>query len=1451
MAPIAPMWWFKEVPVQFETFVDTQHSVKHTVPRPRNIPQYPLGDSARHFQNQGGVFAFPDQYAKSVVWRTKDNATVLELISLSGKENTPARPISFQLHAPILPGVHIAPLTQHGGIAISLLTADSVLYRLHISAMSHFAIKDEPADYSSVLQIKWPTDNTPLLFKYLGDRHAAVASTDGALFLVRTALLAEDANRHEHAEVKVYDLHGDSHLNRIQHVSTIQKLYSKFQSALDNNMSVPAGFPEMKTSMEILAMETYTTHDDTLLFALYQDRAIRVWSVGRRQCLQVMRSPPSPNQAGYMQETVDGSSQAHLSILYNPLMPWVLRLLVYIPTESDVQLSIYTARLDTAEDVEFSPGSVSTIRPESVTGPGSSASNLIRMEINLNESQTGYTIWGLWEKDMSISAKYMQIDDPAVEREHFDEFTKRDLLDGRWWPAAMHTPPSGFIKAMSAVDDSVEDVSKYYADYVFTSGRFSDRTIMLALKSLFKDQTFALDSDLEAHVIDSMSVKALNEPSNAERERDRKGEIMNWTRFISTCAKLDYEASVPLGLSVAPDTGYMIIVKQNSMSFFTACDDSEILFHTFQDKQFEVAQFIATPPSQLRSTYPRLQDLVLRHDISRTFSAIEFLSHKLTDEAAKNLESIISELTATNGPRNFIDTFYQEHLPRYISKADMNRARNLMSSCRAPTNVFRYLILQLLYSADSSPSGLTSHRCILPYEALVAASIQQLAINRYTIAQNFLLLITVICSASPSARGWIQEETQFISDAIRLTQSLLVLKWISSRSVSPGATAAPGLEMQLSQMRVNDALLGSKISSHRQSLTGTLLKAMATEAGKYGAIEFPIYLAIPRAVSKFLHQLGILNQRPEDESRYHAGLAQRLSGLGEMKLLSQFLDIVPMTSSLAYYRGKVLLNQGKPAQALEQFMAVTASFGNDIKNVEQELDIMQLDYAKGMVRGHAKLDDYFHHVIALLQDKGAHKQVISVAKLALCDLLNNTKVQVTEAQIRTLLAYIFVAAMNTGAYEQAFNAMMLISNEAARKHFLKVFVTEICANGDGAKLSLFSFQGLEDEVEKLLMSIAEQADVLSASDSYRVLYSYYVYKGDFRNAATVMCQYARRLCDDSNDTESVVELLVEASKAYLAAINALHLAAPQYNWVAIPTKGSETDERSKRRRLSSSTSVSSKLEIVQLTDMKKEYALTAAKLQLVREIPSHIKPAALTMCARDAEIMLVRLGYFDKATSLALLWELDLDVVFNALVDRYLDALRFEQDELLGEDGLKGAKSTLVDRTRSALALQTLQKYLELHDNASLNYKYRLGVTERILMRNRDFYVQPWLKQHYLTHNPEDLIRLYLKFGDLETAAKFASVVIHQAIKKDELVSRHPNSRWLPYSLLDEIFEGLKEQIEETQRRAASRDVKAEKHAKELKALKSQLEEELQLYLENVENESKFELAKPKGRVIG
>lgn len=195
----------------------------------------------------------------------------------------------------------------------------------------------------------------------------------------------------------------------------------------------------------------------------------------------------------------------------------------------------------------------------------------------------------------------------------------------------------------------------------------------------------------------------------------------------------------------------------------------------------------------------------------------------------------------------------------------------------------------------------------------------------------------------------------------------------------------------------------------------------------------------------------------------------------------------------------------------------------------------------------------------------------------------------------------------------------------------------------------------------------------------------------------------------------------------------------------------------------SSSDVANGPNIVQLADMKQNYALAQArqKLRVVADAAVAQSRSSFTydgsvdkglpwvICsprcffllqiidlyvldARDTSILLVRYGYIDEATSLALLFNQDLDIIFDSLVDKYLAALTTEQEDLTSKDRVSESSWASANKHRSASTLLSLQNYLERYDNAESNYRYRLEVVERILSRNGDFNLQPWITLHYL-----------------------------------------------------------------------------------------------------------------------
>ena len=78
------------------------------------------------------------------------------------------------------------------------------------------------------------------------------------------------------------------------------------------------------------------------------------------------------------------------------------------------------------------------------------------------------------------------------------------------------------------------------------------------------------------------------------------------------------------------------------------------------------------------------------------------------------------------------------------------------------------------------------------------------------------------------------------------------------------------------------------------------------------------------------------------------------------------------------------------------------------------------------------------------------------------------------------------------------------------------------------------------------------------------------------------------------------------------------------------------------------------VEIVELADLEKHYVLLHARLELLQALPdttAHLIGAAPT--PHQAVAMLVNAAMYDSAINVATVFQLPLDVVFDALATRY------------------------------------------------------------------------------------------------------------------------------------------------------------------------------------------------------
>src|ERR1700733_15367140 len=126
----------------------------------------------------------------------------------------------------------------------------------------------------------------------------------------------------------------------------------------------------------------------------------------------------------------------------------------------------------------------------------------------------------------------------------------------------------------------------------------------------------------------------------------------------------------------------------------------------------------------------------------------------------------------------------------------------------------------------------------------------------------------------------------------------------------------------------------------------------------------------------------------------------------------------------------------------------------------------------------------------------------------------------------------------------------------------------MCEEDAVEKLMTYNFAGFGDEVEDALSFKARNVDPRTRPFYSRILYSWFISRGDYRNgtfpfveydytsynhvAALTMYQRARKLHDLINDPSSLVVLAEEQLEAYLVAMNALSLLDRKSAWVSMP-----------------------------------------------------------------------------------------------------------------------------------------------------------------------------------------------------------------------------------------------------------------------------------------------------------
>jgi len=135
-------------------------------------------------------------------------------------------------------------------------------------------------------------------------------------------------------------------------------------------------------------------------------------------------------------------------------------------------------------------------------------------------------------------------------------------------------------------------------------------------------------------------------------------------------------------------------------------------------------------------------------------------------------------------------------------------------------------------------------------------------------------------------------------------------------------------------------------------------------------------------------------------------------------------------------------------------------------------------------------------------------------------------------------------------FDDAYLALNSIKSEDRRRTCLREFVTALCEEGEFGRLCSLPFASLQLDVETALEFKARNSEVDHVPNYYKLLYSYFVFKGNYRKAGTAMYRYAKRLANEARQFS--LQMAGEETRAYLAAIHSLSLVEKKNAWIIGP-----------------------------------------------------------------------------------------------------------------------------------------------------------------------------------------------------------------------------------------------------------------------------------------------------------
>ncbi|EDV19633.1 uncharacterized protein TRIADDRAFT_61911 [Trichoplax adhaerens] len=948
------------------------------------------------------------------------------------------------------------------------------------------------------------------------------------------------------------------------------------------------------------------------------------------------------------------------------------------------------------------------------------------------------------------------------------------------------------------------DVEEYFMRFIFFPGRFSRSTIAKAIQitnHAVTGQNTTLSGvygegsppSLDLLVKDVISLMSYQIQLACEVYDEISEEALRsiqencWSKFCNSCQDFSQIEREAFGIFTDNSTGLACIIRRNSTSYIYPTD----VLASFWDKTLTYTNGIADNIAMLIECIDLIkthltQEIHLRieYDLHRGLDPIMTISD-IAEQISGNLNTA-SPMAST--PHYDLITTLEKKL---IAIGDISAA---ISNTIELLDVFEKIVDSNEITTDNE-GGIEQISCGRLYSSRMAMRILSTALTdiahvRFGICCDLLLLQS--CILYFENKAFLHEgdhcntiKCLLIPHTMNLLRAYYSIYWLGQQPCS----AASGDEMefnmrQLAALEISSTsgLFSAVIADPNYTLSELYL------AGSAGFKMRSLLMHWPEQCSVSLVECLVANCQYE-EAKFYVNMVNAITEEG--------------LAAREFMLGQCYLSTADGSKALECFISASNGIASDrffwkllMSEVYNEKRVTALYYMKVM----RLFEQFSYFDLAIIAARTAINSVDS------CD-----------EEIPVFWSNIFKYYLELGQAEQAYNALASNPDVERQKDCLQLFVTVLCENLDFKTLCQFPYEGFVDIVSEIMLNRARNVS-MSSNCYYDQLYSFHVFRNNFRKAACVMYECASRLAEECVGVAS----LQQQAKCYLVARNSLHLVTADRRWILCPklelpiSKSNALDKSENAAEISDITDICLRSKMVEVGDVDKDYMLVISRLQILQR-DDNTKYSEGQFTPEETLVYLISAGLFDTAFSLARAFDIPYSKIFEGLAYNY----QIDDSELAW---LKANDFSFVCSNRELSptdrAWLLLEHYLSYFDGAESSTFYAC-VINKLLSLNCS--LPYWLSSSLKKLDLATLLRLYIQYDFLSEATQLvmdyidAVHGIHTAEfgLKNAAHADSP-SVWLPYSSIDHLLQLLDKISSET----------------ELYKLKKELQDKLGRYLE-------------------